>query len=203
MNKNQNGFSAIEGLLILVIIMIIGFTGWFVWHARNNASHSLNSAIKEQSTITKLTFSKKPLTGSTPAPLATATTTTTPAPTPTTTKSSSSSSKSQPVASTPTPTPTPAPTPPASVPSSISISSDGCHVTGTGGAGYILDILVYQGQHGAEPNYTIPAGGTLIVSTGGMPGYTVTATISNGNTQLAQQTATVTATCPPGSPGAN
>jgi hypothetical protein len=38
MNKNQKGFSPVEGLLILVIIGLIGFVGWFVWHNKNNTN---------------------------------------------------------------------------------------------------------------------------------------------------------------------
>lgn len=41
--NNLSGFSAIEGLLILVIIGILGFTGWFVWHAKQSADKSLTS----------------------------------------------------------------------------------------------------------------------------------------------------------------
>lgn len=44
MNKNQNGFGAIEALLILVTVGIIGFTGWFVWHSNNKASNDLKSS---------------------------------------------------------------------------------------------------------------------------------------------------------------
>jgi len=39
--KNQSGFAALEAVLILVIIGILGFTGWFVWQAKNNADKSL------------------------------------------------------------------------------------------------------------------------------------------------------------------
>ena len=35
MKKNQKGFSAIEGLLILLIVGIIGFAGWHVWQNRS------------------------------------------------------------------------------------------------------------------------------------------------------------------------
>lgn len=38
MRKNQKGFSAIEGLLILVIVGIIGGTGWYVWDRNNSES---------------------------------------------------------------------------------------------------------------------------------------------------------------------
>src|SRR5579871_5801589 len=40
----QNGFSAIEGLLILVIVGLIGFTGWYVWHSKNNSDKALSEA---------------------------------------------------------------------------------------------------------------------------------------------------------------
>jgi len=55
--KSQKGFAALEGVLILVIFAIIGFTGWFVYHARNTANQNLNSAantsvaVKNQSTV--------------------------------------------------------------------------------------------------------------------------------------------------------
>jgi hypothetical protein len=54
--KNQNGFSAIEAVLILVILGIVGFTGYFVWHTKQNTDKSLASnnstapVIKKQST---------------------------------------------------------------------------------------------------------------------------------------------------------
>ena len=41
MNKNQSGFSAVEALLILIIVGILGFTGYFVWHAKQSADKSL------------------------------------------------------------------------------------------------------------------------------------------------------------------
>jgi hypothetical protein len=44
MSKNQNGFSAVEGLLFLVIIGIVIGTGWYVWRTKNSAENSLNNA---------------------------------------------------------------------------------------------------------------------------------------------------------------
>ena len=41
--QNQSGFSAVEGLLILVVVGILGFTGWYVLQAKSNADKSLNS----------------------------------------------------------------------------------------------------------------------------------------------------------------
>jgi prepilin-type N-terminal cleavage/methylation domain-containing protein len=37
MKKNQQGFGAIEVLLVIIIIGVLGFIGWYVWH-RNNIS---------------------------------------------------------------------------------------------------------------------------------------------------------------------
>jgi len=34
MKKNENGFGAIEGLLAMILIVLIGFVGWYVWHNR-------------------------------------------------------------------------------------------------------------------------------------------------------------------------
>lgn len=33
--KDADGFSVIEALLIVVVVCILGFTGWYVWHARS------------------------------------------------------------------------------------------------------------------------------------------------------------------------
>ncbi|MBI2589068.1 hypothetical protein HYW35_02610 [Candidatus Saccharibacteria bacterium] len=37
MKKNQKGFSAVEGLLILIIVGLLGFVGWYVWNSNNKA----------------------------------------------------------------------------------------------------------------------------------------------------------------------
>ena len=47
--KNQNGFSALEAFLVLVLVGIIGFSGWYVMRARNNANAVLNKAADESS----------------------------------------------------------------------------------------------------------------------------------------------------------
>lgn len=188
MNKNQKGFTAVEGLILLVVVGIIGFAGWHIASA-NKKSSQLNSASKSQSS-TQSNLNKKSTTKATQTPVAGATA---PAPASTTTptkKSSTSKSGS----SSPAPTPTPAP---PSATTSISISSDGCYVTANAPQGYILDVLVYQGGHGGEPEYTMPASGTLKVTTGASIGYTVDATISNNGSKVAEQVGTVTvASCP-------
>lgn len=60
--KNSQGFSAVEALLILVVVGILGFTGWFVYHSKQAADKSLtttNSTVptykKRTSTNTKAT----------------------------------------------------------------------------------------------------------------------------------------------------
>jgi hypothetical protein len=44
--KNQQGFSAIEAILILVIIGILGFAGWFVYNAQQSTDKTLSDANK-------------------------------------------------------------------------------------------------------------------------------------------------------------
>ena len=44
MKARQRGFSAVEGLLILVILGIVGFTSWYVFHSNNNANQAYNNA---------------------------------------------------------------------------------------------------------------------------------------------------------------
>jgi hypothetical protein len=46
MKKNQNGFSVVEGVLILGVIALLGFMGWLIWQAKNKptASHQTPTA---------------------------------------------------------------------------------------------------------------------------------------------------------------
>jgi type II secretory pathway pseudopilin PulG len=44
MKKNENGFSAVEGLLVLVVVAIVGFVGWYVWQAKQNTDKNLSVA---------------------------------------------------------------------------------------------------------------------------------------------------------------
>jgi hypothetical protein len=48
---NQAGFAAIEALLIVVILAIIGGTGYFVWHARQSTNDSLDKAAQSTQVV--------------------------------------------------------------------------------------------------------------------------------------------------------
>jgi hypothetical protein len=52
MNKTQkqSGFAHLESLLLLVVVAIIGFTFWYVWHSRNNANKSFANAANTNQT---------------------------------------------------------------------------------------------------------------------------------------------------------
>ncbi len=42
--KNQQGFSSVEAILIVVIIAIIGFAGWYVYNANKKANNTIDTA---------------------------------------------------------------------------------------------------------------------------------------------------------------
>lgn len=44
LSKTQRGFSAVESLLIVVILGLVGFTGWFVYHSKQTADKTLASS---------------------------------------------------------------------------------------------------------------------------------------------------------------
>jgi hypothetical protein len=45
MKKYQDGFSIVEGLLIVVMVAMLGGVGWYVWHANGQANKNLDSAV--------------------------------------------------------------------------------------------------------------------------------------------------------------
>ncbi len=47
---NSKGFSAVEGLLILIIVGMIAGVGWYVWHSKNVANSSYNNAASTSTT---------------------------------------------------------------------------------------------------------------------------------------------------------
>jgi hypothetical protein len=44
MRRNQKGFSAVEGILIFIIVAIIAGVGWYVWDSNKKTNDILNSA---------------------------------------------------------------------------------------------------------------------------------------------------------------
>ena len=50
--SNQQGFSAIEGLLILIVILMIGFIGYYVYHSQQQANKTLNAAQADNNSTT-------------------------------------------------------------------------------------------------------------------------------------------------------
>jgi len=49
--KNQKGFSALEGLLILVIVSLIGFVGWYVFHTKASVNNTYKSAVQTSGAV--------------------------------------------------------------------------------------------------------------------------------------------------------
>jgi len=76
LNRDQAGFSAVETILIIVIVAIVGFVGWFVYHSKQNSDKALDAATSTNQNAGPRFKSKvtKPSTTSTPA-AATSTTT--------------------------------------------------------------------------------------------------------------------------------
>jgi Tfp pilus assembly protein PilV len=58
--KNNKGFALLEGLLILVVVGILGFTGWYVWSAKNKTNSTYNST--GNSSAAKYTKKSTPVT---------------------------------------------------------------------------------------------------------------------------------------------
>jgi hypothetical protein len=64
MNKTQkqNGFAVVEGLLILLLAGIIGGTGYYVWHSKQQTDKTLFEAGNEKNQVTKNTKPSAPST---------------------------------------------------------------------------------------------------------------------------------------------
>ena len=50
-NKNQNGIALIETLLIILILVIIGFGGYYVYHSQKQTKGTLNTATKTSASM--------------------------------------------------------------------------------------------------------------------------------------------------------
>lgn len=49
--KNSNGFGALEGLLVIVLVGIIGFAGWYVWNAKESTDKTIAATNKTSQTM--------------------------------------------------------------------------------------------------------------------------------------------------------
>jgi len=47
LKQNQNGYSAVEIILVVIVLGIVGFTGWFVYHAKQSAdkAYEANTSV--------------------------------------------------------------------------------------------------------------------------------------------------------------
>ena len=52
MKTNQEGFSAVEAILIILIVGIISFAGWFVWNSQKQTSKTIDESNKSSSAAT-------------------------------------------------------------------------------------------------------------------------------------------------------
>jgi predicted negative regulator of RcsB-dependent stress response len=59
MNKDQKGLALLESLLILVIVALIGFIGWYVWNSNKKTNVSLNNANKSSNVAPQIKAAKK------------------------------------------------------------------------------------------------------------------------------------------------
>jgi hypothetical protein len=57
--NTQKGFASLESLLLLVIVVMVAFTGWFVWHARSQANKTLNDTLSSGQSLASHNAKKK------------------------------------------------------------------------------------------------------------------------------------------------
>ena len=57
MKRNQKGFGAVEGLLLLILLSILGFTSYYVYHTRNNTSSTYNKSVSSSNSTPTTTSS--------------------------------------------------------------------------------------------------------------------------------------------------
>ena len=47
MKKNQKGFSVVGGLIVLVVVCVIGGTGWYIWQSRDKSTQQATNKAEE------------------------------------------------------------------------------------------------------------------------------------------------------------
>ncbi|MBP9852656.1 MAG: hypothetical protein QG629_73 [Patescibacteria group bacterium] len=61
MVKSQKGFTAIEGLLVIILVGILGFTGWFVWNSQRQTNKTTEQTVTSGFVAKKKTAITKPV----------------------------------------------------------------------------------------------------------------------------------------------
>ncbi len=193
MKKDQNGFSPVEGILLFVIVGILGFTSWFVVRNRNAANKQYDKIASTENVISVKDDSKSKVVQLKETEIATLKQTPT----------KSTSAASNPSTSTTTKTQTSAPaaapsTPAASSGYSITISADGCSVSGYSVAGNSIEIGAFSTNKGGSVVYDFTTNETITKSSGGFKGMTAFGkTVDAQGVILAYHSATITAdSCP-------
>jgi hypothetical protein len=51
MKRNQKGVLGIEGVLLLIIVGLLVFIGWYVWHTKQTTNATLNGAASQQISV--------------------------------------------------------------------------------------------------------------------------------------------------------
>jgi hypothetical protein len=51
MKHNQKGMLGIEGVLMLIIVGLLAFIGWYVWHTKQTTNATLNGAASQQISV--------------------------------------------------------------------------------------------------------------------------------------------------------
>ncbi len=192
---NTKGFAALETLLVVGVVGIVAFTAWFVVKNRDSANKQYDKIANSDNAITvNGNVSKKvvKLEASEIAKLKETPTKSTPvASNPTSSTPSKSTTTSQANTSPAAPT--------ASAPSySITISADGCTVSGYSTAGNHIEIGAFSSNKGGSVVYDFSTNETITKSSGGFKGMTAYGkTIDANGVTLAYHSATITAdSCP-------
>ena|SRR5436190_13360642 len=50
---SRSGFTLVEGLLLIMAVGIIGFTGWYVWSSKSKTESSYNNSVHSSSNAPK------------------------------------------------------------------------------------------------------------------------------------------------------